>query len=170
MLEVGAWLAKYGVIVAAVLIALVLILAGLLRGRRRFPYQAAPSLFSAAELKFLKALEQTVDKRIRVYAKVRIADVVKVRPGLNNSRFYRAFNAIACKHVDYVLCEADSCTIVAVVELDDRSHQRSDRRERDAFVDAVMQAAGIPILHVPVQARYDLKGLKAHLRDVIVRL
>ena len=166
MTEISTWLAQYGVILGAVLIAFFLVVIGVFRSRRQFPYQAMPSLFSAAELKFRNSLEQTVGKRIRVYAKVRIADVVRVRRGLNSGRYYRAFNAIACKHLDYVLCEADSGAIIAVIELDDRSHQRADRRERDAFVDSVMKAAGIPILHFPVQSRYDPRELQLQLRHI----
>ncbi|MEZ5592446.1 MAG: DUF2726 domain-containing protein [Gammaproteobacteria bacterium] len=165
-------LTQYGVAGAVVLLALVLliilIISGVMRGRRRrYPYQALPSLFSAAELRFLRALEKAVDKRVRIYAKVRIADVVRVSPKVDRSRFFRAFNAIACKHLDYVLCEAESCAILAAIELDDRSHDRPDRRKRDAFVDAVMQAAGIPLLHIPARARYDVRELKATLQKVL---
>jgi len=172
MIEGGVWLewlSHYGVAIATVLLALFLIVLGLLRGRQRYPYQALPSLFSAAELRFLRVLEKALDRHTRVYAKVRIADVVRVRPGVDKRHFFRAFNRIACKHLDYVLCEADSCAILAVIELDDRSHNRPERRERDAFVDAVMKASGIPILHIPVRARYDLRELKAELRPLLER-
>ena len=40
------------------------------------------------------------------------------------------------------------------IELDDKSHQREDRRERDAFVDGVFAAAKLPLLHVPVKRAY----------------
>jgi len=162
-----SWLSQYGIAVVTVLLALLLIIMGVLRGRKRYPYQALPSLFSAAELRFLRVLEKAVDKRINIYAKVRIADVVRVSPGVDSSRFFRAFNAIACKHLDYVLCEAESGAILAAIELDDRSHDRPDRRKRDAFVDAVMKSAGIPILHIPVKAHYNMRELKANLRPVL---
>ena len=37
-------------------------------------------------------------------------------------------------------------TPLHVVQLDDRSHDRSDRRARDALVDAALRVAGIPIV------------------------
>lgn len=46
-----------------------------------------------------------------------------------------------------------------VIELDDRSHYRADRRDRDAFVDDVLASAGIPILHVRLQRSYDTQAL-----------
>lgn len=164
---ISQWLAQYGIAASMAVLAVVLIILGLLSGRKRYPYQAVSSLFSPAELKFLRALEKAVDKSIRIYAKVRIADVVNVKSGLDRRRFWRAFNGIACKHLDYVLCDAQTGRIMAVIELDDRSHQRPDRRRRDAFVDAVMQAAGIPILHVAVSARYNIGNLKADITQLL---
>lgn len=150
-------------------IALLLIIAALWRGHRRYPYQAAPSLFSAAELRFLQVLEKSITRKHKVYAKVRIADIVQVRSGLSGSRFFSAFNAIACKHVDYVICERATGEIAAVIELDDRSHDRPERQNRDAFVDAVMHASGLPILHIPVQKRYNVQALKSELDEVALK-
>ncbi len=161
-LDAGLWIG-----LGAGVLMLLLILAALLRGRRRFPYQSCDTLYSAAELRFFRVLEQALDGRGRIYAKVRLADVIKVRPGMSGRHYFQAFNAIACKHVDYVVCDNVSHRILCVVELDDRSHERAERRERDAFVDAALKVAGIPILHVPVQARYPLGELRAQLRDVL---
>ncbi|MFH0908517.1 MAG: DUF2726 domain-containing protein [bacterium] len=35
--------------------------------------------------------------------------------------------------------------------------RRQDRKERDAFVDEVMQASGIPILHFPASRAYTVE-------------
>lgn len=41
-----------------------------------------------------------------------------------------------------------------MIELDDISHERPDRQERDRLVDAVFNQAGLPILHVKVRSYY----------------
>ena len=41
-----------------------------------------------------------------------------------------------------------------VVELDDKSHDRSDRAERNQKVDDILAQANIPILHFPARAAY----------------
>ncbi len=46
-----------------------------------------------------------------------------------------------------MLCDAATTAPRLVVELDDANHDRPDRRDRDAFVDAVLSAAGLPIAH-----------------------
>ena len=45
------------------------------------------------------------------------------------------------------------------VELDDRSHERSSRQERDGFVDEVFRVAGLPLMHLPVRSGYSLAEL-----------
>jgi len=48
---------------------------------------------------------------------------------------------------DFVVCAPDF-TAVAVIELDDRSHQRTLQRERDRRKDQFLQAAGIKVIRV----------------------
>lgn len=50
-------------------------------------------------------------------------------------------------------------TPVLAVELDDQSHQREIRKDRDAFVDGVFAAAGVPLLHIPAKNTYVLQDV-----------
>jgi hypothetical protein len=45
------------------------------------------------------------------------------------------------------------------VELDDSSHARPDRQERDVFVDEVFEVAGLPLLRVPAKSAYSPAAL-----------
>jgi hypothetical protein len=120
-------------------------------------------------LRFLRALERAAGESASIYAKVRLADLVEVRESVSGRRFWQAFNAISCKHVDYVLCNPDTLEVICVIELDDRSHQRDDRRERDEFVDNVMQAARIPMLRFPAQTRYRTTEVRRRLENTLSR-
>jgi hypothetical protein len=53
------------------------------------------------------------------------------------------------------------------IELDDKSHQRDDRKERDQFIDQVFKAAGIPLLRVPVKHTYSLQEVQSILQPYI---
>lgn len=142
-----------------------LFLARLLMSRRAspetvLPYQKADSVLTAAERSFYGVLRQAVDGRFTVLAKVRLADLVVLPAGTLNWRTY--LNKIDRKHVDFVLCVPDNLTPLLVLELDDVSHERRDRRHRDAFVDRVFHAAGLPLLRVPARRSYapgELRGL-----------
>ena len=90
-----------------------------------------------------------------VCPKVNVADLLYVTR-LRENRGY--FNKIQQKHVDFVLCEPGPMRPVAVVELDDTSHQRRDRQERDELLDQVFQAAGLPIIHFAARSGYKCRG------------
>lgn len=49
------------------------------------------------------------------------------------------------------------------IELDDKSHQRADRQERDDFVNNVFRAAKLPLMHISVQRSYSQSELKIKL-------
>jgi very-short-patch-repair endonuclease len=119
-----------------------------------FPYQRETHLVSPAERSFLGVLEQAVGDQYRVMGKVRLADVIKVRFGMNGKGRQSAFNRIQSKHVDFVVCTAKDLAVQYVVELDDKSHERATRQGRDEFVDQALQAAGVPIFHFSAKRSY----------------
>lgn len=52
---------------------------------------------------------------------------------------------------------------LVAIELDDKSHARPDRQERDAFVNEVFAAAGLGLLHIPVKHTYIPEELRTEL-------
>jgi len=49
------------------------------------------------------------------------------------------------------------------VELDNASHKRNDRQERDEFVESVCKVAGLPLLRFPVQREYNSREVAAQI-------
>ncbi len=68
-------------------------------------------------------------------------------------------NRVQSKHVDFVLCSRETLTPVLAIELNDRSHEAEDRRERDTFLERAFRSAGLPMLTVPVRREYDAAEL-----------
>ena len=132
-------------------------------GDAELPYQRADSLLSKAERSLFGVLQGAVAGGCLVMAKVRLADLVSVRRGTQGRQGH--LNRILAKHVDFVLCDTATVRPLLVIELDDASHSRADRRDRDAFVDAALAAAGLPILHIPAQASYRVADLVAAIRE-----
>lgn len=133
-----------------------------------FPYESQP-LLSNAEASFLRVLDLAVDGRARVFAKVRLADLIATKRGLSNSERAKAFNRIQSKHVDFVLCDPDTLIPLAALELDDRSHERNDRRERDDFVDRACAAASLHVIHMRAGHGYSVHELRRELDGVVVQ-
>jgi len=141
--------------VAVALIALVAVaVAGamLLRGGRP-RYVREVALFSAAEWAFFEVLEQAVGGQYRIFGKVRLADLMTPSKTGNRKDWWRAFTKISSKHADFVLVHRQTAEILAAIEVDDRSHGRGDRQDRDAFVDAAFAQAGIPLIRVRAQSK-----------------
>ena len=116
-------------------------------------FKRQPALFFPAERSFFGVLEDALGSDYRVFGKVRIADLIKPENGVGRQI---AFNRIAGKHVDFVVCNAADLSVIGVIELDDNSLNQDCRRKRDAFVDKAFASAGIPITRFPARAVYSL--------------
>lgn len=128
------------------------------------PYRRRDDFLSAAELKFFHFLRQVVGQHFHVCAKVRIGDLLYV---VNRNKNMGHANRIERKHVDFVLCDPASMQPKLVIELDDSSHQRPDRQERDRLVDAAFSAASFPILHVRCRSQYSPDELSQQIREAL---
>lgn len=126
---------------------------------QELPYRLRDDFLSAAELSFFHVLASVVQNKAVICPKVRLADLFFVALP-HQSQSYR--NKIDRKHVDFLLCNPQTLKPLLGIELDDSSHARSARQERDQFVDDVFEDAGLPLLRVPARSTYspnELLGL-----------
>ena len=123
----------------------------------QLPYTRVPALLTRAEQEFFAVLREAIPSGWHLFPQVRLANLINVerRARFNKTHFYR----IQAKCVDFVLCEPHGLAPQLVIELDDSSHQLAHRQARDAFVDAALASAGLPILHIAYQRRYDRAAL-----------
>ncbi len=124
-----------------------------------FPFSAIPHLFTPAERSFLGVLDQVIDSEYRVFGKVRAADVMSVTKGMDRSEWQKAFNRIQSKHFDFVICRASDSAILLLIELDDKSHKKTKRVDRDQFIEKATEASGIPLLRIPCQRSYSVQEM-----------
>lgn len=128
------------------------------------PYRVKDNFLTPAELSFYHVLNSIVGSHLTVLSKVRLIDLFYVaRPNENYS--YRG--KIAQKHVDFVLCQPKTMTPIAGIELDDSSHQREDRQERDEFVNKVFEAAELPLVRISAQRTYNTHEISALLKSAL---
>lgn len=89
-----------------------------------------------------KKLKQYCDEKgYLICPKVRLLDLIEPRAG---SGYMSKLGKIQSKHVDFVICNT-KMYVLGVIELDDNSHNREDRIERDAFVDDVLRGVGYKV-------------------------
>jgi hypothetical protein len=161
LIAAGSWI--YFVLAAMAIAAIILLRT--LWVPKRLPYRARGQLLTKAETRFYRALQHGVGDRWTIFAMVRIADILTVDESRSPGRGW--LNRISSKHVDFVLCDPDSLDVIGAIELDDATHERADRVARDEFVNAAFAAAGVPLLRMPTQPKYELDDLRKRVKDAL---
>jgi len=124
----------------------------------RAPYERQEYFLSPAEKAFYDVLDALVGEDVVICPKPAVREVLRVRGNVRRDR-QKYFNWISQKHVDFVLCDRETMQILCAVELDDSSHERADRRQRDAFMDKAFRKAKLPLFHIPCRKSYGAKEL-----------
>ena len=122
---------------------------------------ARKPLLTAWELAALGEMRRELPGYFHICPQVRLADLMNVQASDPSVR-QTALNKVTSKSVDFVVVDTAGRALL-VVELDDRSHDREDRRDRDRLVDAVLGQCGIPIRRV--RPRQHVRALAA-LREL----
>lgn len=133
---------------------------------KELPYRQRDDFLSPAEISFYHVVQSTVGEEFTVCPKVNLADIFFVsRPNENSAARAR----IDRKHVDFLVCDSKTMQPRLGIELDDASHNRQKRQDRDAFVDEVFKVAGLPLLRFPVRSAYTVSEVDAQLSAILNR-
>ena len=158
-------------IIIAVMLLIVFVVLAAVKNRANssgaLPYERKLTFFTPAERSFFGVLKQVVGDHYEIFGQVRVADLIVVKKGLGNSARQSFFNKIKAKHVDFVLCNPNDLTVVAAIELDDKSHNKSSRVARDKFMDAAFQAAELPLIRFKAQHSYSINDIATSLQSNI---
>lgn len=123
-------------LVAIVVLAFLMALVGALRRTAVLRYRARP-LMTANELEFLGRLEKAAPE-LRFHAQVSMAALVDPDVGRreNGAEHMRLRGKVAQKRIDFVAQDRTNGAVVALIELDDRTHNIAKDAERDALTAA----------------------------------
>lgn len=128
------------------------------------PYRTRDDFLSPAEASLYRLLSSHLHGRASVFPKVRLADVFFVARPNENRGF---INRVSQRHVDFLICDANSLRPIAGVELDDSSHARPNRQESDRFLNEVFSSAGLPLVRIPAQSSYTAEEISAFLGGIV---
>lgn len=110
-----------------------------------YPYHRV-SILTNAEIRFYNKLRKITSKYgYEILTKIRLADLINVNSGLSKSEYNTYFSKIKSKHIDFAIHK--NMNIICLIELDDYTHQREDRKERDIFVDTILSQNKYKIIH-----------------------
>ena len=123
-------------------------------GEGNWPFYAKKPLTQPEQVLFhrlVAALPECI-----VLAQVQLSRVLGVKKGYNFNEWNNRINRMS---LDFVVCLKDS-TIVAAVELDDKTHEKTSRMEADAKKEKALSAAGISLVRWNVSALPDETAIR----------
>lgn len=121
----------------------------------------ARSMMTANELEFLERLE-TAAPELRFHSQVAMGAIVEPNTSRrdNGREYMRLRGKVAQKVVDFVAQDRKSGKIIALIELDDKTHQS----EKDAARDAITAAAGYKTFRWNSRKKPDANEIRSSLR------
>ena len=144
------------VVIAAVALAVAAkVKSGLGSQQDEWPFYAKKPLSDPEQILYF-CLTKALPEHI-VLAQVGLSRILGVKKGNNFQSWHNRINRMSA---DFVLCSKDS-SIVAVIELDDSSHQKEERKVADAKKDKALGAAGIRVVRWQAKSLPDEASIKA---------
>ncbi len=119
---------------------------------------------TANEQEFFARLVQALPDHY-VFPQVALGALLQPNVKGDNKKYYQVRGTFAQKMADYVVCNRD-LAVVAVVELDDKTHSN----DKDAKRDAMLQQAGYQVIRwqskqkpsaAEIQAKFGVKAVVA---------
>jgi very-short-patch-repair endonuclease len=109
-----------------------------------YSYGAKSLMMTRTESEFFTKLDRVVSERYYVFPQVHLSALLDHKVKGQDWRF--AFRHINGKSVDFVLCDRETLRPMYAIELDDLTHEQSDRRKRDIEVERIFEEANLPLV------------------------
>ena len=111
-----------------------------------YRYQIKMSMMSRAEEGVFRKLVELCEGQCYVVPQVHLSSLFEHKiPG---QKYSAAFSHINGKSVDFVLLDQESLKPLCAIELDDSSHNATDRQERDQEVERIFAVAKFPLVRL----------------------
>ncbi len=139
-------------VVAIGLLLCVLAIVNLMLGKagNRLPRVRPVPLMTYAERRVIGHIEAVLPQA-RIHAQVSMGAFLAPRKGLSRSQATSDRNRFSSKRVDFLAEDKATGEIIAIIELDDRTHNRG----ADARRDAMTASAGYRTIRLPAGVRHD---------------
>lgn len=109
-----------------------------------YKYKRKDFLISRPEHEFFNILVEILGNKYNIFTQVHLPTILDHK--VVGQNWKGAFSHINGKSVDFVICDKAYIKPLLVIELDDKSHEREDRIDRDGVVEQMLKDAGMPLL------------------------
>jgi very-short-patch-repair endonuclease len=160
-------------IIAGIVIALVIVLLvfkAVFEGgdndekeKPKYRYTRKQFFLTRAEHECYDALVAAVGDKYHIFAQVHLPTILDNK--VKGQDWRAALAHINRKSVDFVLCDKAYISPKLAIELDDKSHERPDRQERDKEVECILADAGVPLLRLENKGHFDPQELAQRINE-----
>lgn len=109
-----------------------------------YKYSRKDFLISRPEHEFFDILVDILGSKYNIFTQVHLPTILEHK--VVGQNWKGAFSHINGKSVDFVICDKSYIKPLLAIELDDKSHEREDRIERDGIVEQMLKEANMPLL------------------------
>ncbi len=133
---------------------------------KTLPFKKKDFLLNIPERQFFEGLQQIIPAEYIVFPQIVLSNVIQVTS--TKKDFWAYHNKINRKTIDFVIFEKQYLKPIIAIEYDGKTHNRSDRQERDDFVDKVLNSTGIKSLHIKHQKNINFEEVKNKINELLI--
>ncbi len=135
--------------------------------KKGYQYKKKDFFLSRAEHECYDALVNAVGGDFYIFPQAHLSSIVDNK--VVGQNWKAAFRHINGKSVDFVLCDKAYIAPRLAIELDDRTHGRTDRQERDGEVERILKGAGLPLLRLDNHGQFNPSELSQKIKTALTR-
>jgi very-short-patch-repair endonuclease len=123
-----------------------------------YNYKKKDFLMSRAEHEFFDILVEVIGNQYYVFPQIHLSTILDNKVVGQNWR--GAFRHIDEKSVDFVVCDKAYIKPILAIELDDRTHEREDRKGRDGEVERILNESELALLRFGNNGSFNKEEIK----------
>jgi len=135
--------------------------------KAKYQYKRRNFFLTRAEHECYDALVSAVGSEYFIFPQVHLPTLVD--HSVKGQNWRAAFAHINRKSVDFVLCDKAYIYSKLAIELDDKSHERPERQERDREVERILEEAGVPLLRLENHGSFNPGELAQKIKELALK-
>jgi len=135
--------------------------------KNSYLYRQKSFLMSKPEHEFFDILVRHFGSDYYIFPQVHLSTIFDHR--IKGQSPQGALNHISRKSIDFVLCDKSYIRPLLGIELDDSSHKKEDRIERDKEVESIFRNSGLPLVRFQNHGYFDQQEIVSKITESLSR-
>ncbi len=133
-----------------------------------FKYKKKDSILTKPEMDFYREISSVLSEKYVLLPQVHLSSILEHK--IAGQNWKSALNHIQRKSVDFVIFEKQNLEPKIVIEVDDSSHEREDRIERDGIVKEIFELAGLIFLRTGYRSLNNSVEMENFKKQILEKL